>query len=98
MGVEEEQIIEKIQVTIEKMVLIQTLFIGFISFMITGFLIYYYSCTVIIYGLCMVFGSTIGFLGIYFLLLSKPLFQTTVKTCNPEEDEELEYQSIMKID
>jgi len=46
----------------------------------------------------MVFGSTIGFLGIYFLLLSKPLFQTTVKTYNPETDEELEYQSIMKID
>ena len=41
MGDEEEHIIEKIHVNIEKKVLIQTLLVGFLSFMITGFLVYF---------------------------------------------------------
>jgi hypothetical protein len=97
MGDEEEHIIEKIHVNIEKKVLIQTLLVGFLSFMITGFLVYYLAFHEIILGLSMIFGSTIGFLGLYFILISQPLFKTTVKTCKFEDDEELEFQSTMKV-
>jgi len=98
MGVEEEEFIERIEVTIEKRVLIQTLIIGFVSFMLTGLLIYYFSCCIIVFGFCLILGSTLGFLGIYFNLIAHPLFQTSIKTCSSEEDEDLEYQSIMKIE
>jgi hypothetical protein len=98
MGVEEEEFIERIEVTIEKRVLIQTLLIGFLSLMITGVLIYYFSCCILVFSLCLLFGATLGFLGIYFNLITHPLFQTSIKTCSPEDDEDLEYQSIMKIE
>jgi hypothetical protein len=98
MGVEEEEFIERIEVTIEKRVLIQTLLIGFFCFIITGLLVFYLSCCIIVFGLCLVIGSTLGFLGIYFNLIAHPLFQTSIKTCSSEEEEDLEYQSIMKIE
>ena len=97
MGDEEEHIIEKININIEKKVLIQALLVGFLSFMITGFLIYYLAFNEIILGLSMIFGSSIGFLGIYFILITQPLFKSTVKTSKFEEDEDLEFQSTMKI-
>ena len=98
MGVEEEEFIERIEVTIEKRVLIQTLLIGFFCFIITGLLVFYLSCCINVFGLCLVIGSTLGFLGIYFNLIAHPLFQTSIKTCSSEEEEDLEYQSIMKIE
>ena len=97
MGDEEGHIIEKININIEKKVLIQALLVGFLSFMITGFLIYYLAFNEIILGLSMIFGSSIGFLGIYFILITQPLFKSTVKTSKFEEDEDLEFQSTMKI-
>ena len=98
MGVEEEHFIERIEFTVDKRVLIQTLLIGFLSFMITGFLVYYFSCCIFVFGLSLLFGATLGFLGVYFNLISHHLFQTSIKTSNAEDDENLEYQSIMKIE
>jgi len=46
----------------------------------------------------MIFGSTIGLLGIYFILISKPLFKGSISSYSSEDDEELEFQSMMKIE
>ena len=98
MGVEDDQLIERIKITIERKVLIQGLLIGVFSFLLTAFLIYYLSDGIIMFGLCLVFGATLGFVGIYYLLVTRPMFQTSIKPCNEEDDEEVEYQSIMKIE
>lgn len=98
LGLEEEKVNEKIIISVNKTVLLKTLLIGFISFMITGVLIFGFSSCFITFGLSMMFGSTLGLLGIYFLLISKPLFQGSISSYSSEEDEELEFQSMMKIE
>ena len=96
MGFEEEQVRETMSVSIDRKVLMQTLFIGLICFTVTGFCIYYFSTCVLTFTLSMIFGFTLGFLGIYFSLIAKPLYYVSMKTNNSEEEEN-EFQSTMKI-
>jgi hypothetical protein len=95
MEFEEEEVIERMRVSIDRKVLIQVLFIGLISLIVTGYCIYYFSSCLLTFSLSMIIGFTLGFLGIYFLLIAKPLFQVSVRT--DESDEDIEFQSTMKI-
>jgi hypothetical protein len=98
MGFEEEQVGERIDIIVDKNVLLQALIIGLFSFCLTGLLIYNLASCVITFGLSMVIGSTLTFLGIYFLLVSKPLFHASSQVCIKEEDEgDIEFQSTMKL-
>ena len=98
LGFEEEKVNEKIIISINRIVLLKTLLIGFLSFVIMGVLIFNFSTSIITFGLSMIFGSTIGLLGIYFILISKPLFKGSISSYSYEDDEDLEFQSMMKIE
>ena len=101
MGLEEGKTVERVTISVNRSVLIQGLIIGTISALITGVLLFYHTGCILMYGSSMIFGFTLGFLGIYLLLISKPLFTGSLPLTNSESDDdldEIEFHSTMKIE
>ena len=101
MDLEEGKKVENVTISINRSVLLQGLSIGTLSALITGVLLFYHAGSILMFGASMIFGFTLGFLGIYLLLISKPLFSGEIhfKVPGSEEDlDEIEFHSTMKIE
>jgi uncharacterized membrane protein YfcA len=82
---------------INKRNILKALILMNIGLFIAGILSYHFSEYYITIGLSLIIGLTISILGVYFALITKPICVIKeVKT--KEEDEELEFQSTMKVE